>query len=74
MRAQSKMLDGYSTMLTATKVHRRHLRKIMADRGMKAVDIAKILGIRPQTVRAYMCGTRQLRKVDYEKVVSAIRA
>lgn len=43
----------------------------MADRGLKAHEVAKVIGVRPQTVRAYMCGARALPKHHMAKVQAA---
>jgi predicted transcriptional regulator len=58
-------------MITTTKIDRRRLRKIMADRGLKAHQVAKTLGIKPQTVRAYMCGARGIPKHHWDRVQAA---
>ena len=60
-------------MLTSTKVNRRDLRKLMADRALTSVDVAKILGVQPQTVRAFMCGVRKMNKPQLEQVQSFLR-
>jgi len=49
-------------MLTVTKVPRRRLRKIMADRGLTSRQVADLLGIKRQTVLCYMSGVRELPK------------
>lgn len=61
-------------MLTAKKVHHSRLRKIMEDHGLKAREVAAFLGVKPQTVRAYMCGARALSKRQIDKVQAAISA
>ena len=39
---------------------RNRLRRIMTRNGITAVDVAELTLYKPQTVRAYMCGARDV--------------
>jgi predicted transcriptional regulator len=57
--------------LTSRKIDPRELRKIMIDRGIYAREVAKVLKVKPQTVRCYMCGTRGMTQRQLERVQTA---
>jgi antitoxin component HigA of HigAB toxin-antitoxin module len=54
--------------LSSTKIDKRVLRQLMADHALRAPDVAKVLRIKPQTVRLYMCGRRGMTLPQLERV------
>jgi|JI9StandDraft_1071089.scaffolds.fasta_scaffold990355_2 DNA-binding transcriptional regulator YiaG len=44
----------------SAKQRRDELRRFMSTRGLKATEVAEIVERNPQTVRAWMCGTRNV--------------
>jgi transcriptional regulator with XRE-family HTH domain len=57
--------------MIAAKVKKSELRKLMAARGLTGYQVAKILGVSPQTAYCYMCGVRPLRQQQLEQVKNA---
>lgn len=48
-------------MTAAREINKRYLRKIMGDYGLTGLEVAKLLKMKHQSVRAIMCGVRPLK-------------
>jgi hypothetical protein len=59
-------------IVKATKQTR--LRRLMAKYELKAPEVAALLDIRPQTVRCYMCGIRQIPRRHLERLQRSIES
>jgi len=54
--------------MLAKKASKELLRALMAEHALTGNEVARILKVRPQTVRCYMCGTRPIRAQQLERV------
>lgn len=52
------------------RLPKTHLRRVMAERGLSGPEVAKILGVKAQTVNAYMCGVRRITRRQLERVIN----
>ncbi len=48
-------------MADKSEAMRKRFRKIMADNKLDSVKAAQITGYAPQTIRAFMCGAREIK-------------
>ena len=53
---------------------RLQLRLRMRQKGLNYMDVAAVMGVQPQTVRAYMCGARRIPAENYEKLLAYLRS
>jgi hypothetical protein len=59
--------------MIAAKVSKRELRRFMSARGLTGFEVARILGIAPQTVYCYMCGVRSMTRRQLQTVKDALQ-
>lgn len=48
-------------MADKSEAMRKRFRKIMADNKLDSKAAASLTGYRPQTIRAFMCGAREIK-------------
>jgi hypothetical protein len=58
-------------MLSKT-VPKEALRELMAQHELTGYDVAKILGLQPNTVYCYMAGVRKVRQFHLDQIKKAV--
>ncbi len=60
--------------ISVVERRRLHLRARMRAEKLNYLEVAAIIGVQPQTVRAYMCGVRRIPPENYQRLLTYLRS